>query len=170
MPAQAAGACAAAQRHAKHCSRHISCAAAAAARVPPPLVPQVLGAVYLVWRVLRTLNPGTAYIYSIPFWCALPRAARLYCLVVLPSCLAAAACLHLAALGCCPICLLLTSFQHAFDTTICRLAEFMAYCLSFCFVASLFYMVSWRQRGAAAPGPPPCWQQPYRRRIALPSA
>lgn len=26
-----------------------------------------------------------------------------------------------------------------------RLAEFSAYCLSFCFVASLYYMVSWQR-------------------------
>lgn len=30
---------------------------------------QVLGAAYLVWRALRSLNPGAYYAYSIPFWC-----------------------------------------------------------------------------------------------------
>ena len=35
-----------------------------------------------------------------------------------------------------------------------RLAEFMAYCLSYCFVTSLFYMVSWRQQSARAGGVP----------------
>ena len=136
---------------------------------PPPLVPQVLGAVYLVWRVLRTLNPGTAYIYSIPFWCALPRAARLYCR---PACLyCLPACLHLCAGGCCPYCLpppLPISPYHLVlitTTRYRRLAEFMAYCLSFCFVTSLFYMVSWRQLGA--PAPAPCWQQAYRLPLCL---
>jgi hypothetical protein len=31
---------------------------------------QTLGAIYLIWRALRTLRPGYFYFYSIPFWCA----------------------------------------------------------------------------------------------------
>ncbi len=31
-------------------------------------ITQALGAVYLVWRALRTLRPGWYYLYSIPFW------------------------------------------------------------------------------------------------------
>ena len=37
----------------------------------------MLGGVYLVWRAMRTLNPGYAYCYSIPFWCARPLIAYL---------------------------------------------------------------------------------------------
>ena len=39
-------------------------------------ITQVLGAVYLVWRALRTLRPGYYYYYSIPFWWVQRRPAR----------------------------------------------------------------------------------------------
>jgi hypothetical protein len=38
-----------------------------------PAALQVLGAVYLIWRALRSLNSGWNYFYSIPFWCAVPQ-------------------------------------------------------------------------------------------------
>jgi hypothetical protein len=51
---------------------------------PAPATLQSLGAAYLVWRALRTLNPGYFYFYSIPFWCAALGCAALRCAV--PSC------------------------------------------------------------------------------------
>ena len=30
--------------------------------------PQLASATYLTWRALRSLTPGWAYFYSIPFW------------------------------------------------------------------------------------------------------
>ena len=57
-------------------------------------MPQVLGGIYLVWRVLRTLNPQYAYFYSIPFWCG-----GLYCLPAV-HCLPARTWLSLPAAPC----------------------------------------------------------------------
>ena len=39
------------------------------AHAPPLPAAQVLGAIYLIWRALRSVNGGWIYFYSIPFWC-----------------------------------------------------------------------------------------------------
>ena len=127
-----------------------------------PATLQVLGAVYLIWRALRSLNSGWNYFYSIPFWCAVP-----YCHALaparMPACLHARrhwgspggwpAVMHAAAAAATN--LVATRVRSGLLTwpamcRLSRLAEFMAYCLSYCFVTSLFYMVSWRQQSAQA--------------------
>jgi len=131
-----------------------------------PAALQVLGAVYLIWRALRSLNSGWNYFYSIPFWCAVPNCHAL-APARMPACLPA--CLHarrhwgspggwpavMHAAAAAATNLVATRVRSGLLTwpamcRLSRLAEFMAYCLSYCFVTSLFYMVSWRQQSARA--------------------
>jgi hypothetical protein len=151
-----------------------------------PLLPQVLGAVYLVWRVLRTLNPGSAYFYSIPFWCA--RASR--CLPACRNCLPRITCLPRAACLPAPACLTLPA-SHCLPASTCLTAchptpPYVSQRACCCPISQagrvygLLPVLLLRDvtvlHGELAPAgcscacAAPCWQQAQRRRIAAPSA